>query len=71
MQIEMQIELYASLERISKTARRGLITVREANQLMFEAIDKAFATETAESYKSKQKAIHKMYMLLFELTKTR
>ena len=62
----MQKELYAELERIESAARRGLITLDECNRKMIDAIESAY---TLEYFDTKMKAYHRMYKLLFNLTK--
>lgn len=60
------MELYAQLDFIMKTARRGLITLEECNRKMINAIESAY---TLEYFDTKMKAYHRMYKLLFDLTK--
>ena len=62
----MQKELYAELERIESAARRGLITMVECNRKMIDAIESAY---NLEYFDTKMKAYHRMYKLLFNLTK--
>ena len=62
----MKKELYAKLDLLQKTAKRGLITLPECNKLMFDAIENAF---DIEYFDTKQKYYHRMYKLLFDLTK--
>ena len=55
-------ELYAELDRIVSLARRGFITLYEANTQMLKVIDNYDGS-------GKLKAYHRMYKLLFEVTK--
>ena len=75
--------LYAALNGITEKAKHGFITISEANQLMEDTIkdyekqyvNKLFSgladTETLNKvfYIDTKKAYHRMYKLLFELTK--
>ena len=62
----MQKELYEKLDNLKVQARRGLITLEECNRKMIGAIESAY---TLEYFDTKIKAYHRMYKLLFEMTK--
>jgi len=65
-------ELYTKLEKIERQITRGYITLAEGNRLMIDAIDnsisESYVNENAPTIDS-IKAYHKMYMILFNLTK--
>ena len=75
--------LFAALNGIAEKARKGMITISECNRLMEETIngyekqycDKLFSGKIDSNtlhkvfYIDQQKAYHRMYKLLFELTK--
>lgn len=60
-------ELYSKLDMIAKTAKRGFITLSEANHEMEKEIDRYFITHY--NYENKIKAYRKMYKILFDLSK--
>lgn len=64
-------ELYARFERIEFMARRGQITIGEANRLMMEAIEAASEDYLLRDGKQidSMKAYHKMYIILSKLTR--
>ena len=75
--------LFAELNTIAEKAKKEMITITECNQLMEQAINAAekeyrkklfsglMNAETLHKvfYIDKQKAYHRMYKLLFDLTK--
>jgi hypothetical protein len=75
--------LFAALNGIAEKAKKGMITISECNQLMEQVIkdyekqyySKLFSgkidsdTLNKVFYINLQKAYHRMYKLLFELTK--
>ena len=65
-------KLYAEFDRIATDARRGFVTLAETNMLMLRAIDQFdFYGENSENYfPNKMKAYHRMYKILFELSKS-
>ena len=62
----MKKQLDDKLNRIAANAKRGYITLAECNRLMIDAIENAF---DLEYFDTKQKYYHRMYKLLFDLTK--
>lgn len=62
----MKKQLENELNRIAENAKRGYITLAECNRLMIDAIENAF---DIEYFDTKQKYYHRMYRILFDLTK--
>ena len=71
----MNKDLYQEFNRILQVAKKGMITVQEANKLMLEAINNydfyGLEKNVDIAFNSKIKAYHKMYKLLFDITKGR
>ena len=65
-------ELYKELYRIERTARRGLITLKECNEWMLKVIesyhDRFLLGEDIEGWDT-MKAYHSMYLRLARLSK--
>ena len=65
-------ELYSKLENIERQIKRGYITLAEGNRLMIDAIDNSISEYYTSEYAptiDSVKAYHKMYQILFNLTK--
>lgn len=62
----MNKQLDNELNRIAANAKRGYITLAECNRLMIDAIENAFSLEY---FDTKQKYYHRMYKVLFDLSK--
>ena len=64
-------QLYERFSEIERMARRGYITLKEANALMIEAIEKACdGYILGDGHEVDQmKAYHRMYAILHKLTK--
>ena len=65
-------ELYKDFDNIESYARKGLITLKECNQAMIDAIEKnhdAFLVDDNPQSWDSMKAYHSMYMRLSRLTK--
>lgn len=62
----MNKQLDNELNRIAANAKHGYITLAECNRLMIDAIENAFSMEY---FDSKMKYYHRMYRILFDLTK--
>ena len=60
-------ELYEKIDFIARATKRGFITLSECNHEMEKEIDLFFAKYW--DYDEKIKAYHKMYELLFNLSK--
>lgn len=65
-------ELIKELENIAGKAEKSYITVYECNKLMINEIDNFdfYGNDELKWYENKLKAYHKMYKILFELTKS-
>lgn len=67
-------KLYKRFEEIEGYAHKGLLTIKEANDLMLEAIEKYYSEYlmsddvTGWNWDS-MKAYHKMYLILAKLTR--
>lgn len=64
-------QLYERFSEIERMARRGYITLEEANALMIEAIEKSWdGYILGDGHEVDQmKAYHRMYAILHKLTK--
>ena len=65
-------QLYGRFKEIEHMATRGHITLKEANALMIEAIEKAWdGYILGDGHEVDQmKAYHKMYLILARLTRS-
>lgn len=64
--------LYKRFDEIEAMIRRGLITLREGNELMINAIHQAADDWSAAGCPGEwdtQRAYHKMYLILAKLTR--
>lgn len=65
-------ELYKDFYKIESYARKGMITLKECNQAMLDAIEKhhdAFLVDDDPQSWDSMKAYHSMYMRLSRLSK--
>ena len=62
-------QLYDTFCKIERMANAGQITIKEANALMVEAIEREAEPHGLQAHDLKLKAYHKAYTILARLTK--